>query len=219
MMGGLAYSTVLFDLDGTLTDSRPGIGASVRHALAGLGEPPISEEQLSAFLGPPLPEAFASLGFDADRCLAAVGGYREYFSTRGMFENAVFDGVEAMLVAVRDRGTTLGVATSKPEVFARQILEHFGLSPYFAHISGSELDGTDMLKHQVIARVLAALDVPAGAGVCMVGDRAQDAAGARAHGLSFIGVGWGYAREGELVAAGASQVAGSPAELLGLLSV
>ncbi len=130
----------------------------------------------------------------------------------------MYAGIEPLLGSLQAGGTTLAVATSKPQVFARQIVEHFGLSGYFTHVAGSELDGSFRHKHEVISRALAALGPATNRDICMVGDRAQDAAGAARHGLDFVGVAWGYANEGELAGAGAKVVATTPAELLGLLT-
>jgi phosphoglycolate phosphatase len=221
--GLVRYSTVLFDLDGTLTDSGLGIGRSVAFALDALGKPALSDAQLRSFVGPPLPESFAAVGLDKVLIDQAIGKYREYFATTGMFENAVYPGIEPLLASLRHAGTRLAVATSKPEVFARRIVDHFGLTSYFDHVAGSGLDGSHRHKADVIALALAALgfdadsDPEVRAGICMVGDRAHDAVGAAAHGLDFIGVAWGYAAPGELAEAGARDVAGTPSELSRLL--
>jgi phosphoglycolate phosphatase len=214
----MRYATVLFDLDGTLTDSGLGIGRSVAFALSALGAPALTETELRAFVGPPLPESFAALGFDEARCRQAVARYREYFTTTGIYENKVYAGIAPLLGILRAAGVTLAVATSKPEVFARQIVDHFGLASYFDHVAGSGLDGSSSHKHEVISRALAALGVEAGGDICMVGDRAHDAAGAARHGLDFIGVAWGYAADGELVDAGAPRIASTPTELLTFLT-
>lgn len=214
----MAYSTVLFDLDGTLTDPGVGIANSAAHALAAIGREPLSDRQLAAFVGPPLQEAFAALGFDTETCTVLVRTYREYFAEQGILENRVYPGIEEMLERLRENGTTLAVATSKPLIFARRVLRHFGLDTYFAQVSGPELDGTRRHKHEVIADVLARLGRAAGADVVMVGDREHDVQGARRAGLDCVGVTWGYGAGGELVRAGAVRTVANRAELLAALT-
>lgn len=208
-----AVHAVLFDLDGTLTDSRPGIINSVIHALGRLGLPALPDEQLRAFVGPPLHDSFASLGIEPE---AAVAAYREYFVDLGIYENSVYDGIPAVLDELLVGGLPVAVATSKPTVFALRVLDHFGLTTYFQAVHGAELDGTNRHKHEVVALALQSLDVDAASAV-LVGDRAADAIGAAACGVPFIGAGWGYAEPGELEAAGATVIASTPADLLPLL--
>jgi phosphoglycolate phosphatase len=208
-------STVLFDLDGTLTDPLEGIGNSIQFGLAAVGLAPLAPSELPAFVGPPLQDSFAGMGLDPAACDLALQGYREYFARAGLYENRVYDGIPAVLDALRSRGVALAVATSKPTVFAQQILEHFGLDQYFAFVSGAGLDGSHRHKHEVITNALAGLGGdPSAAGIWMVGDREHDVMGARHHGLPCVGVAWGYAAEGELEAAGATMVVTTPEELL-----
>ena len=209
---------MLFDLDGTLTDSGPGIANSVLHALSVLGAEPLSGPQLRAFVGPPVHDSFAGLGFEGPALERAVAEYRSYLGEKGLYENEVYPGIEVMLRALRVGGGTLAVATSKPTFFATQVLEHFGLSGFFAHVSGSELEGRARDKDEIITRAVTALGLGDGDGVCMVGDRALDVAGAAAVGLPAIAVGWGYATDGELRSAGATAIVRTPAQLLALLS-
>jgi phosphoglycolate phosphatase len=212
------YAAVLFDLDGTLTDSGVGIANSVSFALSTLGAAPLSDAQLQAFVGPPAHDSFEALGFDAATSERAVTEYRRYMAEKGLYENEVYPGIEALLSRLRDSGVTLAVATSKPTIFANKVLEHFGLSGYFTYVSGSELDGRARAKHEVISNALQALGLVGRDDVCMVGDRVLDVAGARAVGLPAIAVAWGYAAHGELESAGATAVVRTPAELLALLS-
>jgi phosphoglycolate phosphatase len=212
------YATVLFDLDGTLTDSGPGIANSVSHALLALGAPPLSDAQLRAFVGPPAHDGFEALGLDAATSERAVTTYRSYMAEKGLYENEVYPGVEDVLIALRDDGVTMAVATSKPTVFAMRVLEHFGLSGYFAYVSGSELDRRARPKKEVVANALSALGLTACDDVCMVGDRDLDVVGAAALGLPTIAVSWGYSAEGELERAGPVAIAHTPAELLALLT-
>jgi phosphoglycolate phosphatase len=212
-----AADPVLFDLDGTLTESGPGILSSVRYALERMGQPALDDEALRQFIGPPLLDSFRDLcGFDAAQVTVAIAAYREYYGTDGQYENCVYDGIPELLSTLRDAGRTLAVATSKAELYATSILDHFDLTGYFATIVGSELDGRRTGKADIITEALARLDRPA-AGTVMVGDRSHDVRGAVAVGVRSIGVLWGYGDDAELVAAGADALAATPAELLGQL--
>lgn len=195
----------LLDLDGTLTDSYPGIAASARVAFAALGLPVPDDQALRRFVGPPLPSSFALFGVPPERVPEAVEAYRGYFREQGMWQNSVYDGVPEQLAALRAAGVRLAVATSKPEVFARPIGERYGLTGHLAGgvdgVFGAPLDDVPSTKADVIAAALAAL-TPTGP-VVMVGDRSHDAVGAAAHGLPCLGVAWGYAEPGELEDAGA----------------
>lgn len=191
---------VLLDLDGTLTDSYPGIAASARVAFTALGLPVPDDAALRRFVGPPLPASFALFGLPPERVPAAVAAYRGYFREHGMWENRVYDGVPEQLAALRSAGLRLAVATSKPEVFAVPICERFGLTPYLDGVFGAPLDDVPSTKADVVGAALAAL-APVGAAL-MVGDREHDAVGAAAHGLPCLGVAWGYAQEHELEDAG-----------------
>ncbi len=201
---------VLLDLDGTLTDPYDGISRCVVHALERLGLPVPGEQALRDVVGPPLEEGFAGLGVPADLVGEAVALYRERFTVRGLYENRVYDGIPAALQVLQGRGDRLAVATSKPEPFAVRILEHFGLAESFVLVGGATLDGSRRHKADVVGHVLASLGETE---AVMVGDRAQDVLGAAAHGLPCVGVSWGYARPGELAAAGARLVVDAPAEL------
>lgn len=218
-MSGGGASWVLFDLDGTLTDPYEGISRCVLHAMAGLGRAAPDEAALRSVVGPPLQEGFASLGVPPTQVAAAVRLYRERYTTHGLYENQVYDGIPALLRGLRGDGLRLAVATSKPEVYAQRVLDHFGLDVLFDVVGGATFDGTRRHKADVIAHALATADSPGGAGAVMVGDRAQDVRGAQAHGLRCVGVRWGYAEEGELEAAGADQVVRTPYELRAALAV
>lgn len=198
---------VLLDLDGTLMDSAPGITASAAHAYRTLGLPVPDDATLRSFVGPPIIDSFPAHGVPPERVSEAVAAYRAAFSAGGMFDNAVFDGVPEALRALRTAGCTLAVATSKPEVYARPICDHFGLTELVDDVFGAPPDeqGT---KADVIAMALAALGRrspadPADGPVIMVGDREHDVHGAAEHGIDCLGVSWGYAAPGELEAAGA----------------
>jgi phosphoglycolate phosphatase len=211
-------TTALLDLDGTLTDPLEGIGNALDRAMAALGMPGLRPEQRRAAVGPPLAEVFATLGVPDDRVDDAIAAYREYYGHQGLLENRVYDGVPDALARVRDAGIRLVLATSKPEPFAARIVERFGLAPLLDHVAGATLDGTVARKADVIARALAAVGAAAGPDVVMVGDRSHDVLGAAEHGLTCVGVEWGYAEPGELEAAGAIAVVRTPGELADLLA-
>lgn len=212
------YDIVLFDLDGTLTDPGEGITNSVAYALRKFGVPVPERRQLYKFIGPPLHESFmVYYGFDRDKALLAVDYYREYYREKGIWENRVYDGVEELLQTLKGAGKRLALATSKPEVFARQILDHFGLAPYFDAVCGANLDGTRTRKAEVIALALEAFGAKAGPGIVMVGDREHDVLGAGALGLDSIGVLFGYGDRRELQRAGATHIAPTVADVAGFV--
>lgn len=211
----MRYDTVLFDLDGTLTDPGEGITNSVAYALRQFGIENTDRTQLYKFIGPPLKESFMKFyGFSAQQAEEAVAQYRVYFAPKGMLENKVYPGVPQMLAAIRASGRRLLVATSKPEEFAVKILEHFGLLEYFDVAAGATMDGTRVAKGDVIAYALAQGGVTDRSRAVMVGDRLHDVQGAKAQGLDCIGVLYGYGDEAELTAAGAAYLAVSPDEVL-----
>jgi phosphoglycolate phosphatase len=203
---------VLFDLDGTLVDSAPGIWASVRAAATDLGLARPTPDQLRAMVGPPLQDGFATvLGVppgDVDRAVAA---YRAHYVAGAMLQVSVYAGIPELLDELTTGGAVLAVATSKPEPFAVRVLEHTGLLRAFASVHGATFDGAVRHKEQVVGAALAAH--PGGRHPVLVGDRAQDVQGAAAHGLPCIGAGWGPAPDGELARAGAAAVACTPADV------
>jgi len=209
---------VLFDLDGTLTDPRRGFIGCIRHALTAMGRRCPPEAELATLIGPPLQRTFAELlAGDAADVATAVDLYRDRFSRIGMFENAVYPGIEEALQALRATGAALFVATSKPTHYAKRILEHFRLSGYFNAIHGSELDGLRSGKVELIAHVLAA-ERFSPALTHMVGDREHDMRGAVANGVRAVGALWGYGSRDELVAAGASSLCEHPCGLAAALA-
>ncbi len=194
------HSTILFDLDGTLTDPREGITRSIQHALAKLGIEEPDLRTLERFIGPPLLQAFMEFyGFDEPKAWQAVEHYRERFKVTGLYENLLFDGVLEMLEHLRGQGRTLYVATSKPSVFAREIARHFAFDHHFKVIYGSELDGTRTDKVELIAHLIAEerLDKT---DTLMIGDRKHDLIGAHANGLQGVAVGYGFGSHAELMA-------------------
>lgn len=215
--GGTAGRLVLFDLDGTLVDSTPGIWASVRAAVAALALPSPTPEQLRAMVGPPLQDGFAEVfGLPPAAVTEAVAAYRSHYAGGALLDVTVYRGIPELLDALARGRAVLAVATSKPEPFARRVLAHTGLLERFASVHGATLDGSVRHKEQVVGLALAA-HRDAGRPV-LVGDRAHDVLGAAAHGLPCIGAGWGPAPAGELLAAGAAVVAATPGQVAGALA-
>jgi phosphoglycolate phosphatase len=205
-------AAILLDLDGTLTDPQIGITRSIRHALETLNLPVPSAQALISFIGPPLLETFHDLVGDAILAQRCVDHYRERFSTVGLYENEIFTDVPEMLDQLVAAGHRLYLATSKPHVFASRILDHFGLTPRFTAIYGSELDGTRTRKADLIAHLLATEGL-GGEPAVMIGDREHDVHGAAANNLPVIGVLYGYGSRAELEAAGATAFVAAPAEI------
>lgn len=181
---------VIFDLDGTLTDSAAGIVASFRHALDRIGAPQPEGDLAARLVGPPMHHSLAAMGL-GEQTEAAVAAYRADYTSRGWQMNTLFDGVAELLSDLRDAGVRLAVATSKVEPTARRILAHFGLDGYFDVIAGASVDGLRAAKSDVVAHALAQL-APLPERVLMVGDRRHDVDGAAAHGIDTVLVGWGY---------------------------
>ncbi|MGI9125223.1 MAG: HAD-IA family hydrolase [Mycobacterium sp.] len=181
---------VIFDLDGTLTDSAHGVVASFRHALAAVGAEAPEGDLAALVVGPPMHHTLASLGL-GDRADEAIAAYRADYTARGWAMNTMFDGVPELLADLRAAGVRLAVATSKAEPTAVRILEHFGIAEHFDVIAGATLDGTRAAKAAVVAHALAQLQ-PLPERVLMVGDRAHDVEGAAEHGIATVVVGWGY---------------------------
>ena len=209
---------ILFDLDGTLTESAPGIINSIRYALRRLNLPELSDSELQRFIGPPLIDSFGRYcGLSREKALEATDVYREYFSEKGLFENSVYSGVPECLHRLKSAGLRLAVATSKPEVFARRIIEHFGLAGYFEVIRGIPLCDELMTKSQVIALALSELGVNDISEAIMVGDREHDVLGARENGLGCVGILYGYGSREELEGAGADYICETASDLADLL--
>lgn len=209
---------IFFDLDGTLTDSGPGIIKSVQYALASFGIAVDDPEKLRSFIGPPLYESFMKVyGFDEAGTHLAIEKYREYFSVTGIYENRVYDGITDLLQSLTTKGKTLAIATSKATVFAQRIAEHFDFARYFSFIAGSELEGTRITKEEIVAYALQQLSISDLSHVVMVGDRKHDVRGAAANGIDSIGVLYGYGDRDELESAGAGVIAASVADLAKIL--
>jgi phosphoglycolate phosphatase len=209
---------IFFDLDGTLTDPKPGITRSIQYALQRLDHPTIpTEDELTWCIGPPLRASFIRLlGGDhsADR---AVSLYRERFSDVGLYENGVYDGIGDVLTKLCTSGHRLFVATSKPHVFAERIIDHFSLRNHFERVFGSELDGTRVDKSHLLEYALKQAGVDP-AKTLMIGDRSHDMVGAKNNGMKGIGVLYGYGSRDELLEAGAQHVCATPGAILDCVS-
>lgn len=193
------YQYILFDLDGTLTDSQVGITTCVAYALEDFGIHTENLEKLKKFIGPPLKESFMKfynlMDEEGDK---AVEKYRERFSTIGLYENEVYEGIPLLLERLKNQGKTLLVATSKPTVYSEKILEHFGLNHYFLFVAGSELDGTRVNKEEVIQYALEENGITDLEKVVMIGDKEHDMIGAKVCGVDSIGVLYGFGDREEL---------------------
>lgn len=208
--------TILFDLDGTLTDSAEGVINCAQLALKYFGLPIPDREDMRFIVGPPLRDSFLRLGVSEENVEKAVEIYRSRYVPTGMFENTPYPGISAMLAALKDAGHELYVATSKPEGMATEILDKFKLSGYFDKIYGASMDGSRDTKDTVIAYLLQELGPREN--ITMVGDTSYDVLGAAAHGIPTIGVAWGYGEVEDMKAAGAVDIVSSPAQLLDKLA-
>ncbi len=214
------YNVILFDLDGTLTDPKGGITKSVQYALRKMGIIEENLDDLLKFIGPPLTESFRDYyGMDESDTWEAIKFYREYFTDKGMLDNEIFPGIPELLSNLRSRGHNLGVATSKPTVYSEVILKHFEIDNYFSVVIGSNLDGTRMIKSEIIEFALKTLQVPELEKVIMIGDRKHDIIGAKQNNIDSIGVVFGYGSREELERAGATYLANTVGELAGLFKV
>lgn len=204
-------TTILFDLDGTLTDSGPGIINSVRYALTEMGHE--IPDRLERFIGPPLESSFREFcGMDHDEAERAIAYYRTRYELSGMSENRVYDGIPEMLEKLREHGFRLAVATSKYELYAKKVTDLFGLTGYFDGIYGSEKNAGRTEKADVIRYALREMGDPDRDSVLMIGDRMHDIEGAHEAGIPCMGVLWGYGSREELTESGADITALSPQE-------
>jgi len=210
------YQVVLLDLDGTLSDSAPGILDSLRSAFAEVGVPWVDQDTARALLGPPFWHSLPPL-VGADRVDEVVASYRRHYWAGAMLETVSYPGVAELLAGLAERGLRLAVATSKAEPQAVRIVEHLGLADYFETICGDTVDGRRDSKALVVGEALRRLDRPEPAQVLMVGDRSHDVLGAAAHGIGCAGALWGYGSVAELAAAGALRLCEQPVDLLELV--
>ena len=212
-------TAVLLDLDGTIADSRPGIIASIHHAVRSLGHEPDPSENLAWAIGPPIDEAMARVlkPYGEGRVREAVRLYRNRYGEVGLYEAAIYPGIDVALSSLAEAGAALILATSKRRAIAERILVHFGLVGHFRSIFGSEPGGALDRKSDLIAHLLA-LEGLNHRNVVMVGDRSHDIAGAHANGVRAIGALWGYGSREELTSAAADALAASPSDLPGLIA-
>ena len=212
----MANKAIFFDLDGTLTDSGEGIMNCATLALEHFGIPVPTREEMRVFVGPPLDQTFIKFGVPADKADEAIKVFRSRYTTVGKFENFPYPGIREALETLKGQGHRLFVATSKPEVLANEVLNHFDLAKYFEQIAGATLDGSRSHKADVITYLLR-LTGDVGQ-TLMVGDTAFDVNGAAAHGIPTIGVSWGYGEIADMEKAGAIAVARNMDELVELIN-
>ena len=214
----MRWNNLFFDLDGTITDSAPGITNSIIYARKKWGLPCGPNSEYYRFIGPSMPQSFEDFwGFSHDDAVRFLSDYREYYAVKGLFENAVYPGVAELLDAMKNAGARLFIATTKPTHFSERIAERFDFHKYFELISGIDLnDPASNSKAAVIeyARVTCGVDMSS---AVMIGDRAHDVEGAHAHGIPCIGVTWGFGGREELQNAGAEYIVDTAEELKALL--
>lgn len=206
---------LFFDLDGTLTDPGEGITNSVAYALEKWGITVTDKRELYRFIGPPLFESFARFyGFSKEDSIKCVEYYREYYSTKGIFENELYQGIPTLLAKLKKSGRKIVLATSKPEFFAKQVLDMFDLTKYFDFAAGASMDESRAQKADVIRYAMESLDIRDKSTVLMIGDREQDVIGAKLNGIASLGVLYGYGDREELEGAGASYIAETVEDIL-----
>lgn len=215
----MKYTTVLFDLDGTLVDSGIGVTNSVMYAMEKFGIAPPSREELFKFIGPPLVQSFKEFcGFDEEKTTLAIKYYREYYSEKGILECTMYEDVLKVLKSLKQKGYKLALATSKPEIYAAQVVKNKGIFPYLDYLGAATTDEkTRATKEAVIEYVLDLCEEKDNSKILMVGDRHFDINGAKSFGLDSVGVTFGYGSLEELVKAGATYVVSSMEELDNLL--
>ena len=212
----MAWDSIFFDLDGTITNSAPGITNAIIYARKKWGLPPGDNADYLKFIGPPMPQSYEEFwGFSHEDAVRFLEDYREYFGEIGLFENEVYPGIPELLAALKAAGKRLFIATTKPTGFSQRIAERFGFAQYFEMISGSSLT-KDNSKYDVILHARDACHVDM-AGAVMIGDKSHDVEGAHQHGIPCIGVTWGFGGRAELEAAGADYIVDSAGKLQSLL--
>lgn len=201
------FNSILFDLDGTISNPKLGITKSVALALDYFNLPYASYDELCTFIGPPLEQSFMNIyGLSKEEAQTAIQKYREYYVESGIFECSIYDGIPELLMALKEKGTKVYLATSKPTPYATAILEHFNIKQYFDFIGGSNLDNTRVIKAEVIAHVLEETKTIASKNVLMIGDRKHDIIGAKATGIAVAGILYGYGSREELEGEGADYI-------------
>jgi len=213
------YSIILFDLDGTITDSGEGVTNSVMYALGKYGIEVENRAELYRFIGPPLIDSFMNYyGFDHEKAVEAVSYYREYYQKTGIWENTVYEGIPELLKKMNDCGKRVLVATSKPEHFARLILEKHDIAKYFEFIAGASMDESRSQKDEVIQYALESCNITRMSDVVMVGDTKFDIIGANKFGMDSVGVLFGYGTEEELKKEGATYICENAEEIWNILA-
>ena len=212
------YEYVFFDLDGTLTDSGEGIINAAIYALEKYNIEVNDRSELRKFIGPPLQDSFSTdYGFQEDEIEDVIRIFREYYSEKGIFENTIYENIQAMLFELKNRGKKLVVATSKPEVFTKKVLDHFNISSYFDYVSGATLNNDKIKKVDIIRDAICKLGITDKSKVVMVGDRKLDVLGAKENGIDSIGVLWGYGDLLELEKVGPTYIAEKVLDLLEII--
>lgn len=213
------FRTVLFDLDGTLTDSSSGILNSVKYALDKMSWEIPDDAVLNNFLGPPLTDSFAKFcGMDGEQSYNAAAFYRERYKTACVAENLLYDGIYDVLEQLTAAGKILAVATTKPEIIAEKIISHFGIRKFFAAVCGSAPDGANGRKADIIRKALAACGEDDLSSAVMIGDRFYDIEGAKEVGIASIGAEYGYSAPCELQTAGADHIAKNPIDIVKIIN-
>ncbi len=214
------YKVVLFDLDGTISDSGRGITNSVRYSLKKFGIEEENYEKLKRFVGPPLYASYEKYyGFSHEEAVKAVEYYREYYNAGGIFELELYDGIIDLLKHLKASGKKIILATSKPEIYAEKIAKKFGFYELFDNISGALLDGSRIEKDDIIRYALGRVGVSDISECIMIGDRSYDVLGAKAFKMDSIGVTWGYGSREELETTGATYIADSTKEIKYFLKI
>lgn len=213
-----SYDIIIFDLDGTITDSQEGIINSIHHSLARFHIEENDREKLKKFIGPPLRDSYKKhFGFDDVMADRAIGLYREYYGTKGIYENALYGNILDLIRDLHGRGKRLLMASTKASFYMEKILEHFSIAPYFEAAAGSNMDGTLTAKAELIQAALSRISYDLGAAIVMVGDRELDIAGAKKNGIDSIAVTYGYGTWEELEEANPDFIVASVEELRELL--
>lgn len=208
------YNTVLFDLDGTISDSGEGITNSVKYSLKKFGIIETDYEKLKKFVGPPLYASYEKYyGFSHEEAIKAVEYYREYYNAGGIFELRIYDGIIDLLKYLKKSEKKIILATSKPEIYAEKIAKKFGFHELFDNISGALLDGSRIEKDDIIRYALERVGESDISKCIMIGDRSYDVLGAKAFNMDSIGVTWGYGDRDELEAAGATYIVDKAEEI------
>lgn len=212
------YEYVFFDLDGTLTDSGEGIINAAIYALEKYNIEVNDRSELRKFIGPPLQDSFSTdYGFQEDEIEDVIKIFREYYSEKGIFENTIYENIQTVLFELKNRGKKLVVATSKPEVFTKKVLDHFNISSYFDYVSGATLNNDKIKKVDIIRDAICKLGITDKSKVVMVGDRKLDVLGAKENGIDSIGVLWGYGDLLELEKVGPTYIAEKVLDLLEII--